>query len=176
MSQSPCMSRCESHGLCNRTVLSPDARIVCKQSCEKFYIREAVTDRNITSRLRVVVPPTTSLRLPKVSVKVVDVVVVVVVVVPPPAVLVVFVVLGYLAPRVRALGAVIKLVGPTDLAGAVEWAIGVGEVTPVLAVTALPAQRARVRVAAMFPGVLVRPLAASFLAACATTQPFAAVA
>jgi hypothetical protein len=106
----------------------------------------------------------------------VDVIVVVVIIVPPPAVLIVLVVLGYFAPRVRTLGAIIKLVGPADLAGAVKRTVSVGEVAPVLTVAALSAQWARVWVAAMFPGILTRLLAAPLPAVPAAAQPFIAVA
>jgi hypothetical protein len=36
MSRSPCVSCSESRSLCNHTVLSPDARIVCEQLCGKI--------------------------------------------------------------------------------------------------------------------------------------------
>jgi hypothetical protein len=105
-----------------------------------------------------------------------DVVVVIVIIVPPPTVLVVFIVLGYLAPRVRTLGAVIKLVGPANFAGAMERTVNVGAVAPVLTVAALSTQRARVWVMAVFPGVFARLPAPPFLTACAAAKSFIAVA
>jgi hypothetical protein len=68
-----------------------------------------------------------------------DVIVVVAIIIPPPATIVLLVVLGHFALHIRALGVVVELVGSPDLAWAMEWALDVREIAPVLTVASLTA-------------------------------------
>ncbi|KAH9971766.1 hypothetical protein BGW80DRAFT_1253227 [Lactifluus volemus] len=72
----------------------------------------------------------------------------------PPTGIIPLLVFGYLAPCFRTLGALVELVGPSDVAWAMEQAFGVGEVAPLLAMTSLAAQGAWVWVAPILSGVL----------------------